>query len=416
MGPMAKSEYLAAMYERYKKAGKADKPRAEKSRIIDEICATLGVHRKHAIRLLGHQRPGRALSVHRRGRQSAYAGAEVLKPLSKIWLAANLPCSKRLKAIVPLWIAGYEALEGQLAPDVRAKLLAISPSSIDRVLKHTRLKHTLHGRSTTKPGTLLRNKIPIATDQWQEHRPGFVEADTVAHCGGSMAGQFVYTLDCVDMATTWSEQRAVWAKAEQGVVVQMRSIEKALPFPLLGFDSDNGGEFINHALVRHFLSRQRPVQFTRSRAYHSDDNAHIEQKNWTHVRQWLGYDRLDNPAVVPLLNELYTNEWRLYHNFYCPSVKLISKERVGSRTVKTYDSPKTPYQRVLESPLVTDYAKRGLQRLFENTNPFMLRRGIEARLKRIFKTCYSSPVNNNTQQPLGNTNCEATFRSSDRVR
>ena len=416
MSPMAKSEYLSEMYRRYKAAEKTAKPRAEKSRIIDEICATCRVHRKHAIRLIRSRDPDRFRTPRHRGRKSTYAGADVLKPLSKIWLAANLPCSKRLKAIVPLWLPGYEALEGNLAHEVRDKLLAISAASIDRVLKRTRLKHTLHGRSTTKPGTLLRNKIPIATDQWSEHRPGFLEGDTVAHCGGSMAGQFVYTLDCVDMATSWSEQRAVWAKAEQDVITQMISIERALPFPLLGFDSDNGGEFINHALVRHFLSRQRPAQFTRSRAYHSDDNAHVEQKNWTHVRQWLGYDRLDSPAVVPMLNELYTTEWRLYHNLYCPSVKLISKERVGSRTIKVYDSPKTPYQRVMESPLVTDYAKRGLQHLFQNTNPFMLRRGIEAKLKRIFKMCYTSPVNTNAQGMLGNINCEATIKPSDCVR
>jgi hypothetical protein len=166
----------------------------------------------------------------------------------------------------------------------------------------------------------------------------------------------------------------------------MRSIEQSLPFPLLGFDSDNGSEFINHALVRHFLGRQRPVVFTRSRAYHKDDNAHVEQKNWTHVRQWLGYDRLDNPEVIALLNALFTTEWRLYHNFYCPSVKLLAKKREGSKTIKKHDSPKTPYQRVLESKEISDHVKNDLRKLFEQTNPFILRRGMETKLKRVFQS------------------------------
>jgi hypothetical protein len=339
-----------------------------------------------------------------------------LRPLKKIWLAANLPCAKRLKAMIPLWLPGYEALHGPLPAELRLKLLSISASSIDRVLTRTRLQHTRHGRSTTKPGTLLRNKIPINTGQWQEHRPGFIEADTVAHCGTSMAGQFVFTLDCVDIATGWSEQRAIWAKSETAVVTQMRAIEKALPFTLLGFDSDNGSEFINHSLLRHFLSRQRPVLFTRSRAYRKNDNAHIEQKNWTHVRQWLGYDRLDNPQVVPLLNQMYTSEWRLYHNFYCPSVKLLSKERIGSKNKKKHDAPMTPYQRVMASSLITDHAKDGLRKIFENTNPFMLRRGIEAKLKRIFATCYNAKVSHDAGLPFGDVDCEATITSPEPLR
>jgi|WetSurMetagenome_2_1015567.scaffolds.fasta_scaffold153638_1 hypothetical protein len=409
---MAKSEYVSEMYVRYCSAGS----RAEKTHILDEICATCGVHRKHAIRMLASRRHPPNPPRPERGRRSAYDRPELLRALKKIWLTANLPCAKRLKAMVPLWLPGYEALEGPLQPDIREKLLAITPSSIDRLLKRTRLLHTRHGRSTTKPGTFLRNKIPINTGQWQESRPGFVEADTVAHCGTSTAGQFAYTLDCVDIATGWSEQRAVWAKLDDAVVTQMRSIEKALPFPLLGFDSDNGSEFLNHLLFRHFVDRKHPVQFTRSRAYRKNDNAHIEQKNWTHVRQWLGYDRLENPDVIPLLNELYTSEWRLYHNFYCPSAKLLSKERIGSKNKKKHDKPKTPYQRVMESNAASEFAKNGLKKIFENTNPFMLRRGIERRLKRIFKTCYKVPVSEDPLRSFGNINSEATISSSRLIR
>jgi hypothetical protein len=201
-----------------------------------------------------------------------------------------------------------------------------------------------------------------------------------------MAGMFAFSVDCVDIATSWTEQRAVWGKGEHGVLEQIKHIEQPLPFPLLGFDSDNGSEFLNHHLLRHFLDRKRPFAFTRSRAYHKDDNAHVEQKNWTHVRQWLGYDRFDNPAIVPLLNQLYTQEWRLFHNFFCPSVKLISKQRVASKTIKRYDSPKTPYQRIMASSLITDSMKDELTEQMATLNPFRLRQAIEKKLKRIFDT------------------------------
>jgi hypothetical protein len=199
---------------------------------------------------------------------------------------------------------------------------------------------------------------------------------------------FAYTIDFVDIATGWTEQRAAWGKGESGVLEQIKNVENYLPFPLLGFDSDNGSEFLNYHLLRHFTQRKQPVQFTRSRPYHKDDNAHIEQKNWTHVRQWLGYHRLDNPVVIPLLNQLYTSEWRLYHNFFCPSVKLISKKLIGAKTIKCYDSPKTPYQRVLESKKVLPSVRRKLKEQFKGLNPFKLRKAIERDLKRIFNTCY----------------------------
>jgi hypothetical protein len=390
---MAKREYLEGIRQRYRKA----RSRKEKAQLLDEICATCGYHRKHALRALRRTSTAEK-GVSKRGPKPAYTGKELVRPLKLIWLNSNLPCSKRLKAILPLWLSGYEATFGCLGPEVRQKLLSVSASTIDRLLKPVRLEHSGRGRATTKPGTMLRNTVPIKTDQWDESRPGFIEADTVAHCGTSMEGRFAWTLDCVDIATGWTEQRAVWAKNEAGIVEQMRSIEKALPFDLLGFDSDNGGEFLNHKLLKHFLSRQKPVQFTRSRAYKKNDNAHIEQKNWTHVRQWLGYDRLDNPAVIALMNELYENEWRLFHNFYCPSVKLLSKKRVGAKTIKKHDAPKTPYQRVQESEHITDYAKRGLQKIFENTNPFHLKRRIEERLRSIFDVI---KLNKTTQMPGG---------------
>jgi hypothetical protein len=310
----------------------------------------------------------------------------LLIPLKRIWKTANLPCSKRLKAIIPEWLPGYIKSYGPISQETAAALLRISPASIDRILNPVRAKYTKYGRATTKPGTLLRKHIPVKTNQWDESRPGFLEADTVAHCGSSTEGMYANTIDCVDIATGWTEQRAVWGKNYQDVIDQIKDIEQSLPFPIRGFDADNGSEFLNHHLLRYLTeNRIRPVQFTRSRAYKKDDNAHIEQKNWTHVRQWLGYDRLDSPEVVPLMNELYTTEWRLFLNFFCPSVKLLEKKRVASKIVKRYDKPKTPYRRVLESPNVSDDAKRKLKEQYKTLNPFELRKALEVKLKKIFK-------------------------------
>ncbi len=379
MSPQSKREYRETVHLRYKKAS-----RNEKTAILDEFCATCGCHRKHAIRVLKGFKRFTKPKPKKRGKPSLYQNEAIIKPLKEIWLAANLPCSKRLKVILAIWLPGYVQLFGELSANVIKALLNISPPTIDRILKPIRIHYTKRGRSTTKPGTLLRKQIPIKTNQWDESRPGFFEADTVAHCGESTAGMYVNTIDLVDIATGWTEQRAVWGKGESGVLEQLKLIEESLPFPILGFDCDNGGEFLNYHLQRHFTQRKSPVQFTRSRAYHKDDNAHIEQKNWTHVRQWLGYDRLDNQDVVAPLNNLYTKEWRLFHNFFCPSVKLIAKKRIGSQTIKQHDLPKTPYQRIMESPHIHKSVKASLSKQLENLNPFLLRKIMDKKLKNVF--------------------------------
>ena len=381
MSPRSKKEYLKAIFLRYK-----DASFKEKTIILNEFCQNCNYHRKHAIRLLKKFKRFRKPKQKRPGRPSIYR-ASLIKPLEKIWLTANLPCSKRLKAILPLWLPAYIEEFGNLPLDVITALSNISATTIDRILKPFRVKYRGRGRSTTKPGTLLRKQIPIKTNQWDETRPGFLEADSIAHCGESLLGQFAYTLNFVDIATSWNEQRAVWGKGEAGVLKQIEDIEKRLPFPLLGFDSDNGKEFLNYHLMRHFTKRRKPIQFTRSRPYHKDDNAHVEQKNWTHVRQWLGYQRLENPDVIPLMNDLYTTEWKWFHNFFCPSVKLIEKKVVASKTIKKYDTPKTPYQRVLESPDVAPSIKRSLKEQYSTLNPFRLRKIIERKLKIIFDIC-----------------------------
>jgi hypothetical protein len=366
---------------RYKNA-----TRHEKTAILDEFCATCTCHRKHAIRVLKRFRFKRFAKPKqkKRGPKPTYRKDEIITPLKPIWLAANLPCSKRLKAILPIWLPGYYQQFGKLSAEVTKVLMGISPATIDRILSPIRIHYTKRGRSTTKPGTLLRKHIPIKTNQCNESRPGFLETDTVAHCGDSTAGMYVNTIDFVDIATGWTEQRAVWGKGEGGVLEQIKNIEKTLPFPILGFDCDNGGEFLNYHILRHCTERKHPVQFTRSRAYHKDDNAHIEQKNWTHIRQWIGYDRLDNPNVVSPLNNLYTQKWRLFHNFFCPSVKLIAKKRIGSKTIKHHDPPKTPYQRIMESPHIHESVKESLSKQLENPNPFLLRKIMDKKMKKIF--------------------------------
>ena len=376
MGQREKSAYREAIRPRYATASKA-----EKKRILDEFCAVCGYNRKYAIRLLGRRR-----SRHKakRGRKTQYADPALLAALEAIWDASDFMCSRRLKAIIPAWLPFYEQRTQPLTDDVRTRLLSISRATLDRVLKPMRAKSP-KGLCGTKPGSMLRTQIPIRTDNWDINRPGFMEADTVAHCGTSLAGDFVWSLIMTDIHTAWTEDRAVWNKGSTDVVEQVRDIERHLPFPLLGFDCDNGSEFLNHHLVRYFAERPASVSFTRSRPYKKNDNAHVEQKNWAHARQLLGYNRLNDPGVVPLINDLYAHEWSLYQNHLCPSLKLKTKTRIGSRYHKVYEEPKTPYQRLLESPHIPQATKQRLTALHDSLNPFRLKEAIEHKLRAIFR-------------------------------
>jgi hypothetical protein len=376
MSPVSKKEYLVKIRDRYKGASKK-----EKQLILDEFCTVCNYNRKYAIRLINSNPPTKTKTT-KRGRKKHYTDPMLKKVLRDIWVATNLPCSKRLKAILPLWLPYYE---GDIPDYIYLQLLSISPASIDRMMKPDRDKYSRRGLSTTKPGSLLKKKIPVKTNQWDESQPGFVEVDGVAHCGTSTAGMFAYTINCVDIATSWTEQRAVWGKGERGVLHSIENIENSLPFEIQGFDCDNGSEFINWHLFRYFDERKKPVKFTRSRPYRKNDNAHVEGKNWTHIRQYLGYERFDKIEIVQQLNDLYTSEWRLYHNFFMPSSKLVAKQRVGSRVKKKYDDPKTPFQRILESPYIDMETKAVLQKRFEELNPFKLQMSLAAKIKRILK-------------------------------
>jgi len=377
MGTATKYEILNSIRSRYRSCSKI-----EKKVILDEFCATCHYNRKYAVRLLNSRNvPKKAKNLSKRGRKKQYINPMIFKVIRDIWVATNLPCSKRLKAILPLWLPYYNPLS---LPDlVKCQLLKMSPATIDRLMAPSRAKFTRQGLCTTKPGSIIKKHIPIKTNQWDEQKPGFVEADAVAHCGDSAAGTFIFTVNWVDISTAWTQQQAVWGKGEKGVLIAIQNMEKTTPFPILGFDCDNGSEFLNWHLIKYFTNRKRPVQFTRARAYMKNDNAHIENKNWTHVRQYLGYQRFDNTELVDKLNELYTAEWNLYFNFFIPSVKLIEKKRVGSKIIKKYDKPKTPFQRLLESEYIPIKTKKNLQAQFTNLNPFELQKQMSLKIKTI---------------------------------
>lgn len=309
----------------------------------------------------------------------------MLEPLKALWLLSEQMCSKRLKVALPIWLPFYEQAQGPLPPPIREKLLRISPAAIDRLLKKVRARYRRKKLSGTRCGPeALKQRIPIRTDNWDIQQPGFLEADSVAHCGDSMAGEFIWSLTLTDIFSQWTENRAVWNKSAQEVVDRVQEIEQLLPFALRGFDVDNGSEFLTWHLWRYFLERTAPVDLRRSRPYKKNDQAHVEQKNWTHVRQLLGYDRLEGAERVALINELYRT-WGLLHNFFSPTLKLQSKTRVGSKTVRKYARPQTPYQRLLDSPQLTLEQKAALRTRFESLNPITLKTTLEEQLKALFR-------------------------------
>jgi len=378
MGKNERQAYLEAIRSRYRNAGKKTKVT-----ILDEFCAVCEYHRKYAIRLLNLT--GKPKKKRRAGRKPVYASAEFLTALKRIWFASDQMCSKKLKAAIPLWLPFYETVYKTLTPETQVKLLSISAATIDRVLKPVRVAYGGKGLSGTRPGTLLKNQIPIRTHFWDVSQPGFMEADTVAHCGNSLAGDFVWSLTMTDILTTWTENRATWGKGAQGVLAQIKDVEGRLPFTLQGFDCDNGSEFLNWHLLRYFTDHPSVTSFTRSRPYKKNDNAHVEQKNWSHVRQLFGYDRFEDPGLVDLMNDLYANEWALYQNHFCPNMKLKEKKRINSKYYKKYDSPRTPYDRVLASDHVSKEAKERLKTVHQSLNPFILKKKIEKKLRVIFK-------------------------------
>ena len=372
VGPQARREYLARMRERYEMADKA-----AKSRLLDEMCAVTGYHRKAVIRVV--RRPARR-RARRRGRPVQY-GPTVVGALRQIWEAAGYPWSLRLRALLPAWLP-WATRRWQLSADVARRLQTMSPRQMDRALQpfKTALRKRQYGR--TKPGTLLKQQIPLKTDRWDVQVPGFTEIDLVAHSGARADGDFLHSLNVTDIHTTWVETRAVMGKSQRHVQAALEQLRQQLPFRLQGIDSDNGSEFINNHLRRYCLVQQ--IQFTRGRPYKKDDNAHIEQKNWTHVRKLLGYVRYDSVSAQTAMNELY-DDLRLLQNLFLPSVKLCEKRRVGARVRRRYDTPQTPLERV-EACAESDREKvRALQQLRARLDPIALAARIDRQLTRVYR-------------------------------
>jgi len=383
MSQPSKREYLIKIHGRYQRAG-----RIHKTRILDEFCAICGYHRKTALKLLN--RALRQGARRRPGPKLRYEPALMLPALKAIWLASDQLCSKLLKAALPEWLSFYEEIEGPLAQNIRRLLLAISPAQIDRLLRPVRVRHPRRSLTTTKPGTLLRQRIPTRGGPPDTSTPGHIEADTVAHCGDTTAGNFVYSLTFTELFSGWTELRAIWNKSGQAIRDHLKDIEAKAPFALKSFHADNGSEFLNWPLYQYLTGRQwRRVPFTRSRAYRKNDNAHVEQKNWTHVRQLFGHDRFEHAQLVPLMNDLYAREWSQFQNHFRPTLKLHSRDKRGSKTVRRYEKPQTPYARLLASPAISQKRKALLQAEHARLNPFELKKSIEQKL-RLFFTAQSN--------------------------
>jgi len=370
MSMTSKRELLTVVSPRYVTA-----TGAEKQRILDEFVATTGYHRKYALALLRHPPKPRRHPI-TRPRTKTYTPI-VQRPLIRLWEIAGRVCSKRLVPGLPALIDALER-HGELVLDaqVRDLLCALSPATADRLLAPTRRAALPRGRTTTKPGSLLRHQIPIRTfADWDDVHPGFLEIDLVGHGGESTSGEYVHSLVLTDIATQWTECLALRKRGEQAVGAAIAHARTLLPVPVLGLDSDNGGEFINHHLYRY--CRREQITFTRCRPYKKNDQCHVEQKNYSIIRQIVGYDRYEGETAYEALMALYV-PLRLYTNYFQPSVRLVSKRREGGKTTKRYDVAQTPYQRMLAAPEVKECVKEGLREAYLTLNPAALRREIAA--------------------------------------
>lgn len=407
MKTTSRRDYLQKIYQRYRRAGKD-----EKQHILDEFCTNCGYHRKYAIRLLNDAPPETKPERPQRRRRRVSYGAQVISILEAVWEAADYPWSLRLKALLPQWMPWIRRHFRPTRP-IEEQLLRISPRAIDYRLRGRKrvLRKRIYGG--TKPGTLLKQQIPVKTDRWDVRVPGFTEIDLVSHAGASGEGDCCHSLNLTDIHSTWVETRAVLGKGQEGVRQALEEIRQALPFLLRGIDSDNGSEFINVHLYNY--CRTRAIQFTRGRPYKKDDNAHIEQKNWTHVRRLLGYARYDSQAAVKAINDLYANEIRLFRNLFLPSVKLERKVRVGSRTRRIYGPPQTPFERVCASPASDPERIGELKRQQRELDPFELSHTIQAKLEGIFLLSQELAGRGKTQAATLQSGSERSMARKDKT-
>lgn len=365
------ADHIKRIEARYRDADK----RAKKS-ILNEFCHTWDVGRKYAIRLLGGKRRP---SGKKAGRPPRYDG-RLVRHLTVLWDSMERICSKRMKAALPLWLPFYR--DPEFDPNLKAQMLAMSASTIGRNVR--RGCKTLKGLCATRKARFFKYKIPLHAFTDKIVNAGHVAADTVAHCGDSLEGSFANSLTVTDRLTTWTENRALFSKKEPEMEKALRSIEADLPFRILSIQSDCGSEFLNYRMMRYLQGRPAPIVMTRSRPYHKNDNAHVEQKNYTHVRAVFGYDRIEQADLVELMNEIYRAYWNPLNNFFLPSMKLKEKERNGARVTKRYGVPMTPHQRLMASPNVSEERKQQLTARFKSLNPFELKQGLEKKLQLFF--------------------------------
>jgi hypothetical protein len=368
-------EYLQAVQRRYLRAIKADK-----KRILDEFIRVTGYHRKSAIRALN--RPYHVKQIEKRGRPKKYKSM-VASELKYLWEITDHLCSKRLQPFLPELLNVLKRSGGHIiSHEVEADLRALSPSTMDRLLRTCHQKGGRSRFSTTRPGTLLKTSIPIRTfADWTENSPGFFEIDTVAHCGDSVEGFYLNTLSAVDVATGWIECMGTWGKGQVRIQSGIHRIRQRLPFSMLGLDSDNGSEFINQRLLNY--CRQEHITFTRSRSYKKNDSCHIDQKNWNVIRRVVGYGRYSSHRALEALNDVY-KDLRLYMNFFQPVMKIVSKTRHGARVHKTYDTAQTPYQRLLKYNTLSEDKRTELLNLYYSLNPATLLDRINRNLEKLW--------------------------------
>lgn len=374
-------QYLNSIRDAYRKA----KVR-EKSKILDVAVLATPYTRKYIIRLLGEKPTPGAANRAKRGRKLTY-GPECLPPLKALWLLMEQPSGQKMQALIPHVLPAYLKRQ-RLDAKIVALLREMSAATIDRLLAPCRVER---GLSTTKAPTShwYKSAIPVQPKDWNVTKPGHMQADTVSHCGEDASGAFASTLTTTDIDSHWTEMRATFTKKAGGIVAALLDIERSLPFALDTIKFDSGSEFMNHDVINALLRtgpdhRAKPVEIFRSRPYRKNDNCYVEQKNLTHVRQFIGYDRIESQGATRCLNELYRDLWCPFLNFFMPTFKLLRKERIGSRIKKTYEKPRTPYERILASDAVPNDVKARLKLRYESLDPIELKHLIEEKLKLFF--------------------------------
>ncbi len=377
----SRREISAKLRRRYARA----KTKKEKGLIIDAAVEACGWHRKHAIRVLSGSAPRSDAIPARRGPKPRY-GKEHADAVRRVWAILDFPCSKRLKAGMRDVLDALERCGRlSLAPKLKREVCAMSASTIDRLLAHDRKAMIGKGRSTTKPGSLLKSQIPIRRGtEWDDLALGFMEADTVAHCGPSAKGEFCYTLDMTDVASGWTELVCVRNKAEVHMVQAVDKVRSRMPFELRGLDSDNGSEFINAHFLRY--CEREDLVFTRSRPYTKNDGCYVEEKNWSVVRRTIGYGRYAGDEACALINEIYERQ-RILTNYFMPSSKLVSRIRDGSRVVRFHDDPLTPYRRIMAMKGVGKAARDRMRAEFKAADPLRLRLEIQELTDKLLGMC-----------------------------